>query len=128
MNEHHLIEKHLKDYVALLHDKIHRYTTELNQQLSSYPFTSISYEIIDLRLKEFVRLHHIDLLRTVNYQVNKFRDHIQEKELSQQLESFPSTSEQARKNHHWNIYWLCFDCFDHLDDLEGSCPSIDAYS
>ncbi|CAF1462144.1 unnamed protein product [Didymodactylos carnosus] len=39
-------------------------------------------EIIDKRLKEFVCLHHIDLLRKINYQVNKLKDNIYEKQLS----------------------------------------------
>ena len=41
-------------------------------------------KIIDQRLKEFVRLHHLDLMRTIKYQMNKLKDNIYEKELSQQ--------------------------------------------
>ncbi|CAF4970036.1 unnamed protein product, partial [Rotaria socialis] len=42
----------------------------------------------DQRLKEFVRLHHIDLVRTVNYQKHKLKDIIYEKRLFNQLSSY----------------------------------------
>ena len=46
------------------------------------------------RLEEFVRLHHLDLLRTINYQVNQFHDHIHINELSKQLSSLHLTVKQ----------------------------------
>ena len=39
-------------------------------------------EIINEILEEFFRLHHIDLLRTITYQVKTFKDNIYEKQLS----------------------------------------------
>ncbi|CAF4643107.1 unnamed protein product, partial [Rotaria socialis] len=45
-------------------------------------------ELIDQRLKEFVRLHHIDLVRTANYQKHKLKDIIYEKRLFNQLSSY----------------------------------------
>ncbi|CAF4898878.1 unnamed protein product, partial [Rotaria socialis] len=44
--------------------------------------------MIDQRLKEFVRLHHIDLVRTVNYQKHKLKGIIYEKRLFNQLSSY----------------------------------------
>ena len=41
--------------------------------------------MVDERLREFVRLHHIDLLRTVRYRVNKLKDETREKVLIKQL-------------------------------------------
>ena len=71
-NEPTIIQKYLEDYLILLRNKIDQYTTELMTQSSSCPSTMLSsLEIIDQRLKEFVRLHHLDLLRTINYQMNK---------------------------------------------------------
>ena len=43
-------------------------------QLKSCPSTlPHSLEIIDQKLKEFVRLHHLDLLRTINYQIMQIK-------------------------------------------------------
>jgi hypothetical protein len=52
--------------------------------------------VIDLRLNEFVRLHHLDLIRLMNNKVNRFRDHLQGKKLSQQLDGCHLTLEQVR--------------------------------
>jgi hypothetical protein len=52
-------------------------------------------EIIDQRLKEFVRLHHFDLLRTINYQISKLNSNIHIKNLSKQLSSFHLTVKQV---------------------------------
>ena len=57
---------------------------------------SSSLEIIDQKLKEFVRLHHLDLLRTINYQINKLNSNIHIKSLSKQLLSFNLTMRQVR--------------------------------
>lgn len=51
--------------------------------------------MIDLKLKDFVRLHHIDLIRQINYQVNKLKDNIREKQFFQQLSSYQLTNEQV---------------------------------
>jgi hypothetical protein len=82
----------------LLRQKAEQYISDLLQQLTSasrtLPFLS-SIEIIDQRLKEFVRLHHFDLVRTIYYQMNKFKDMMQEKTLFQQLSSLHLSSEQV---------------------------------
>ena len=51
-------------------------------QSTTYPSTLLPLEIINQRLREFVRLHHLDLLRTVNYQISK--------KFSKQLSRFSS--------------------------------------
>ncbi|CAM4796041.1 unnamed protein product [Rotaria magnacalcarata] len=65
-----------------------QHENELMIQLSSCPTTLHPLELIDQRLKEFVRLHHIDLVRTVNYQKHKLKDIIYEKRLFNQLSSY----------------------------------------
>ena len=52
-------------------------------------------DTMDARLKEFVRLHHIDLLRRTSYQANRFKDEINEQHFLRQLSSFQFTSEQV---------------------------------
>ncbi len=76
VNEHSLIEKYIEEYLILLRNKIERYITGLMEQQSpACPATFLpSLEIIDLRLKESIHLHHIDLSKTVNYQLSKFKD------------------------------------------------------
>ena len=53
-------------------------------------------EIIDSRLKEFVRLHHLDLLRKINYQISKLNSNIHIEKFSKQLSSFHLTAKQVR--------------------------------
>ena len=101
-----VIQKYLEEYVMLLRNKIDQYTIELRTQASSCPSTLSALEIIDQRLKEFVRLHHIDLLRTISYQLNKLKDNIYEKELSKQLASYCLTIEQVIHNKSNCIYTL----------------------
>ena len=79
----------------MLQKKIDQYSTELTKQLSSCPITLSSLEVIDERLKEYVRLHHIDLLRTINYQVTKLKDNIHGKQLFNQLSYYYLTTEQV---------------------------------
>ena len=90
-----VIQKYIEDYLILLRAKINDLTTELATQSSLCPSTLPPLEVIDTRLKEFVRLHHIDLIRTVNYQTNKLKDDIREKQLFQQLSYYYLTSEQV---------------------------------
>ena len=90
-----MIQKYIEDYLILLRTKINDLATELATQSSSCPSTLPPLEVIDSRLQEFVHLHHIDLLRTVNYQTNKLKDDIREKQLFQQLSYYYLTSEQV---------------------------------
>ena len=77
-----VIQKYLQDYVILLQEKIDQYTSDLIVQSASYPLTLLPLNIIDQRLKEFVRLHHLDLLRTINYGIGKLNDTIHINRLS----------------------------------------------
>ena len=94
-NELDTIQKYVTNYLLLLQKQIDCCTTELTAQLTTCPSTLYSLEMIDQRLKDFVRLHHIDLSRTINYQVNKLHNHIHINKLSKQLFSFPLTTKQV---------------------------------
>ena len=52
-------------------------------------------EIIDKRLKEFVRLHHMDRLRACSYHKCKLNIQILIKQFSKQLEKFHLTTKQV---------------------------------
>jgi len=95
-NRYSVIQKYLEDYVILVRSKIDEFTTQLITQSLSCPFKLTDLEIIDKRLKEFVHLHHLDLLRTVKYHVNKLKDNIQEKQLYKQLSYYYLSKEQVR--------------------------------
>ncbi len=94
-NEPNIIQKYLEDYLILLRTKIDQYTTELRTQSTSCPSTLPRLEIIDSRLKEFVRLHHLNLLRTINYQICELNINIQIEKFSKQLSSFHLTTKQV---------------------------------
>jgi hypothetical protein len=81
--------------VLLLQNKIDQFTTELKAQSSTCPSTLHPLEIIDQKLKEFVRLHHLDLLRTINYQISKLNSNILIKKFSKQLSTFRLTAKQV---------------------------------
>ena len=61
-------------------------------QISFCPSTLCPLEVIDIRLKEFVRLHHIDLIRRINYKVNKAKSNAHEKLLFKQLSYYYLTT------------------------------------
>ena len=94
-NESDVIQKYLQHYVTLLANKINEYQNQLNTQKSSCPATLPSPEIFDKQLKEFVRLHHCDLLRKVNYQIGQLNTKILIQRFSQQLSSFNLTTTQV---------------------------------
>lgn len=94
-NEPEMIQKYLQDYVSLLQNKIDQYQNELNSQLSSHPTTLPSPQFIDIQLKEFVRLHHCDLLRAVKYQIAELNTTVSLSHLSKYLGTFELTSKQV---------------------------------
>jgi hypothetical protein len=98
-NEPKIIQKYLEDYLILLQNRINQYKTELTIQSLSCPVilvTTISLEMIDQRLHEFVRLHHLDLTRQIKYHVSKLKDYIREKQLFHELSSsYPLTNEKV---------------------------------
>lgn len=94
----HLTGQYVQDYLKLLHDKKDEYQLKLQQHQQSYPFMMpIDLEMIDCRLKEFVSLHHLDFRRLTQFQINRFRDEIQAKQLWEQLESYSFNKEQVRR-------------------------------
>ncbi len=81
--------------MILVQNKIDQFTTELMAQSSTCPSTLLPLEIVDQRLKQFVRLHHRDLLRIVKYQVSKLNRNILIKKFSKQLSRFGLTVKQV---------------------------------
>ena len=74
-------------------------------QASSYPATLPSLKIIDQRLKDFVRLHHLGLSRTINYQIGQLNSTISIKNFSKQLSVFKLTTNQVGR--FLNIQYKC---------------------
>jgi hypothetical protein len=95
-SEHNVMQRYVEEYLVVLDTDIDRCSTELNTQLVSYPLlATYPSERMDCRLQEFVRLHHIDLVNFKNYETNRFKDHVNEQRLFQQLSSFQLTIEQV---------------------------------
>lgn len=80
-----VVQKYIEEFLMLLRDKIDEYTTELTNQSLSWPATLSPLDIIDGRLKEFVRLHHLDLVRAIRYRIHQFKADIHEKQLGKEL-------------------------------------------
>ena len=93
-HDYDLIEKFINGHVNRLQQKVELCTTELLSLSLSCPKTLLLSNL-DSRLQEFVRLHHIELTKKVNYNVNKFKDHIQENKLFKGLSSYSLTKEQV---------------------------------
>ncbi len=81
--------------MLLLQNKLDQLAAELMAQSSTCPSTLLPLEIVDQRLKQFVRLHHRDLLRTVKYQVSKLNRKILIKKFSKQLSRLGLTVKQV---------------------------------
>jgi len=94
-NEPDIIQNYLEDYLKLLRKKIDQYTTELTLQSTVYPSTLPHLESIDSKLKEFVRLHHLDLSRTISYRISKLNININIKKFAKQLSVFHLTAKQV---------------------------------
>ena len=90
-----VIQQYLEDYLILLRDKIDQYTTELIAQSALCPSTLPRLEIIDSKLQEFVRLHHLDLSRTIDSQIGKLNANINIKKFAKQLAIFHLTTKQV---------------------------------
>ncbi|CAF1449613.1 unnamed protein product [Adineta ricciae] len=96
ITERTVIQKYLEEYLILLRDKISQCTTELATQSSPCPLTLSLLNIVDVRLHEFVRLHHIDLMRTIRFRINKLKDKIHEKQLFQHLSYYYLNNDQFK--------------------------------
>ncbi|CAM4825035.1 unnamed protein product [Rotaria magnacalcarata] len=94
-NDYDLTEKFLNILVNQTQHKVDQCTTELLSQSLSCPKT-LFLSHVESRLVEFVCLHHIDLIRKINYQVNKFKDLIRETQLFETLSSYSLTNEQKQ--------------------------------
>lgn len=95
-NETTVIKRYVRDYLTTLQHKLDDCQTRLNQQASTDRWTLCSIEALDTRLKEFVRLHHIDLLKSINYRINQVNDRIREQQIFQRLSSCNLNAEQVR--------------------------------
>ncbi|CAF1529401.1 unnamed protein product, partial [Adineta ricciae] len=92
--QHTVVQKYLEEFLVLLSDKIDEYTTELTNQSLSCPPSLSPLDIFDGRLKEFVRLHHLDFIRANRYRIHQFKADIHEKQLGKELSYYFSNVDQ----------------------------------
>lgn len=79
---------YLKQNVTLLRNIIDQCIIDLLAQSASRPIHLPELGIIDIRLTEFVRLHHSDLLRTIRYEKYNLENIIHERYLLYQISSY----------------------------------------
>lgn len=91
-NDFDQVEQFLNESLLKLQETFDQYSVQLISQATSCP-SSLDLIVIEDRLKEFVRLHHLDLIRRIQYQLHHFQGYLQEQELSQQLS--PLSTEQV---------------------------------
>ena len=80
------VEQFLNESLTNLQRNFDRCAIELQHQATACP-ASIDLFVVEDRLKEFVRLHHLDFNRRIHYQLNHFHGQIQEEVLFQALSS-----------------------------------------
>ena len=90
-----MIGTYLGGYLLLLRNQIDQSTSQLIAHSTEYPIALPSLEFIDERLKKFVRLHHLDLLRACSYQKSKLNTQILIQQFSKQLSKFHLTTKQV---------------------------------
>lgn len=88
-------EKWSRTKLVTLQQNLDQCSNELLSQSLSCPKT-FSIQYVDSRLEEFVRLHHLDMIRKINYRINKFKDDIREKQRHADLYSKSLTTDQVK--------------------------------
>ncbi len=111
-NDNDTIEKYLTDHLNKLQQKFNQCTNELLTQSLSCPIT-LSFLNIEDRLADFVRLHHLDLLRKTNYYMKKFNNFIQETKLKDKLYTYNLTDKQVNVSQILNF--CCINFFSNYD-------------
>lgn len=105
-NHQHLTGRYIQNYLHFLNEKLNQYNVDLQENRRSRPHSmSVNTEKLDLRLYNYVRLHHLNLLRLSQYQLNRFKNDIQENRLLQQLEKYSFTNEQVRRQERLSMSW-----------------------
>ena len=114
-----VIQKYLEDDLLLLRNKTDQLTSQLTAQSLSCPPTLHALDMIDERLREFVRLHHIDLMRTVRYRVTKLKDETREKVLFKQLSYYYLDTAQVTAENQTDFTLSChFYCVSSTQSLD----------
>ena len=84
----------LEDYIAQLEEKLDLLEAAIVTQALSCPQT-MELASIESKLTEYVRLHHVDLKRKMNFRINHFKKEVEEKEFFEYLSSSSLTVEQV---------------------------------
>ena len=85
-NDFDQVEQFLNESLVNLQGTFDQYSIQLMSQATSCP-SSLDLIVVEDRLKEFVRLRHLDLIRRIQYQLHHFQGYLQEQELTRQLSS-----------------------------------------
>jgi hypothetical protein len=94
-DESELCQQYLINYIKDIKKQINQYELELIKQSKSYPKTTLSLDLIDPCLKEFVNCQRQYLSTKSNKQLIKFKDDTQETELFEIITTYYPNMDQV---------------------------------
>ena len=94
-NKHELCQQFVNNRLTELNQQFDQCTTELLTQSQSCPSKLLPLDILDHNLTEFVHLQQKYLSKKMNSQLNRYKDIIEEKKLSQTLYTYNLTNNQV---------------------------------
>lgn len=108
-----VVKRYLRERIGSLQRLINSCAVQLDRQAAANQWTFSSIEMLDTRLKEFVRLHHMDLAKSINYRIHQFNDRVREQQIFQQLSTCQLSAEQVGLviEHHLNFVIVFFIFF-----------------
>lgn len=108
-NDHTLCEQFAKEHLSEIKRKIDQCTTELIIQFQACPTTLLPLKTtLDQDLKEFVQLQQKYIENKMNFQLTRYQDKIQEKELFQTLSTYSLTNDQVKSLNFLFFYLFYF--------------------
>lgn len=91
-------EKYIRDQINEFQICYDQLLIDIDEQTKSFSMMNVSLDEIDKCLRNYVELHHLDLKRTINYQINRFQDEIQEKIIFNRLFSYRFDDDQVNRS------------------------------
>ena len=120
-NEHVLCEQFAKEHLSEINRKFDQCATELMIQFQACPTTLLPLKTtLDENLKEFVQLQQKYIENKMKFQLARYQDMIQEKELFETFSTHTLTNDQV-KSLNYNKIFLLLVCFTLLLILIEKC-------
>lgn len=106
--DHADLEDIVREKLVHLKENIDRCSLDLQSQAADYPMKRMDLSTFDSLLKDFVRLHHLDSIRKIQFELNQLNGTIEEKRYRQRIEQLSLNNEQVcrsidRSIGHWFV-------------------------